>query len=220
MDLRNALWAISIFCGLSYFATNVWDIPGHTVVKGLSVSTMALIAWLSLPAGRNRLLLTAALAFSSLGDILLDISSKMFVFGLGAFLLAHLCCVPLFLLQRKKGDSLGAPRIVLAVALVAFSDAISIWMLPSLGGMAVPVMAYVTVLTGMAVSSLFWKASTNWIIAGAILFLISDTVLGVNKFVQPIPYRGWIVWSTYYAAQFLITRGSLKEFPQAVENAA
>lgn len=220
MDLRKALWAISIFCGLSYFATNVWDIPGHTVVKGLSVSTMALIAWRSLPAGRNRLLLTAALAFSSLGDILLDISSKMFVFGLGSFLLAHLCYIPFFLSQRKPNESLGAPRGIALVALAAFSGSIAIWMLPSLGGMAVPVMAYVTVLTGMAVSSLFWKASTNWIIAGAILFLISDTVLGVNKFVQPIPYRGWIVWSTYYAAQFLITKGSIKEFPQAMKNAA
>lgn len=222
MDLRKALWAVSIVCGLLYLSGNLWSLPGHVVIKGLSVSTMAAAAFLTLPAGRNRTLLTAALAFSSLGDILLDVSSRMFVFGLGSFLLAHLCYIPLYLKQRRKGETLGLARTTAALGLIAFSAVFFVWLLPGLGAMAVPVLAYVTVLTGMVIASLFWKGSTNWVTIGAVLFLISDAVLGANRFREPVPFRGWIVWGTYYAAQYLIAKGALRELAasQPVEKTA
>ncbi len=213
MDLRKALLYLSIFAGLTYFLATPWQpFPGSIVLKGLSVSALAALAWISLErGGRNRALLTGALALSSLGDILLDLSSAMFVFGLGSFLLAHICYIQLFLGLRRKGESLGAIRWILTVALAAFSVSFSWWLMPFLGGLAPAVMAYVGVLTAMIFSSLAWKASTPWVSAGAFLFLISDAALGASRFHGAVPLRGWIVWGTYYAAQYLIANGTLRE---------
>lgn len=39
---------------------------------------------------------------------------------------------------------------------------------------------------------------------GAVLFVISDLVLAVNKFCQPVAGERYIIMTTYYAAQFFI----------------
>jgi len=41
------------------------------------------------------------------------------------------------------------------------------------------------------------------------LFLISDSILAVNKFKTEVPLRDYLVWATYYAAQYAITTGFL-----------
>jgi uncharacterized membrane protein YhhN len=221
VDLRAALWSLSIFSGVAYFITIPWHpFPGTIALKGLSVSMMAVAAWISMeesPLQKERRLLTAALALSSLGDILLDMQGK-FVFGLGSFLLAHICYVQLFFSQRKKGQKMGLARTLIAVALLPYSIGFSIYLMPGLGDMGFPVMMYIGVITAMVFSALVWRTPKDWVLIGAILFLISDSVLGASKFRDPVPFRGWIVWSTYYGAQYLIARGALRAFgifPQA-----
>jgi uncharacterized membrane protein YhhN len=212
---QRILMMASVVAGLSYFLTIPWHpFPGTIALKGCSVSALAAFGWTSLQGNtlpRNRLLLTAALALSSLGDILLDLSESMFVLGLGSFLAAHVCYIQLFLAQRKKNESLGLTRLLLTGLLVSFTGVFTMWLLPGLGGMAAPVMAYVGVLAGMVFASLTWRASTPVISAGAFLFLISDAVLGASKFREAVPLRGWIVWGTYYAAQYLIATGTVNE---------
>lgn len=39
---------------------------------------------------------------------------------------------------------------------------------------------------------------------GALVFILSDGLIAVNQFVVPIPYKGYIIMATYYAAQLLI----------------
>ena len=48
---------------------------------------------------------------------------------------------------------------------------------------------------------------------GALLFILSDTTLALNKFRAPVPQRDLIIMSTYYAAQFLIA-WSVYRFPK------
>ena len=43
------------------------------------------------------------------------------------------------------------------------------------------------------------------------LFLISDSILAINKFKSPLPLRGYLVWATYYLAQYGIAIGFLRE---------
>ena len=133
---------VSIAAGLGYFITIPWQpFPGSIAMKGLAVSALALIAWGSPLAGRNRFLLTSALALSSIGDVLLDLSPSMFVLGLGAFLVAHLCYIQLFMAQRRRGDSLGPIRLVLAIGLAVFAVGFSLWLLPVLNEMGLPVIS-------------------------------------------------------------------------------
>jgi uncharacterized membrane protein YhhN len=207
--------AISVAAGLSYFLTIPWHpFPGSIVLKGVSVSALAAFAWMSLKgqtSAKSRVLITAALALSSLGDIVLDLGESMFVFGLGSFLVAHICYIQFFMAERRKNESLGLVRSLLTVGLGLFSGLFTIWLLPALGGMAPAVVCYVGVLTGMVFASLAWRAATPIISIGAFLFLVSDAVLGAGKFREPVPLGGWVVWGTYYAAQYLIATGAVDE---------
>ncbi|WP_312306217.1 lysoplasmalogenase family protein, partial [Pulveribacter sp.] len=42
------------------------------------------------------------------------------------------------------------------------------------------------------------------------LFMLSDTLLAINRFVQPLPWSQVWVLSTYFAAQALIVAGMLR----------
>jgi uncharacterized membrane protein YhhN len=45
------------------------------------------------------------------------------------------------------------------------------------------------------------------VLFGALFFVISDSLLAVNKFIQPLPYSGVLVLGTYYSAQECILLG-------------
>ncbi len=50
---------------------------------------------------------------------------------------------------------------------------------------------------------------------GALLFMLSDTLLAVDRFVHPLAWAGLGVLGTYYAAQWLIVHGMLQTSQQA-----
>ena len=205
------LLLLSLLCGAAYLATVPWHpFPGSIALKGLSVGLLAV--WtLTEMHGANRLWLTAALALGSLGDVLLDLPGDNFVFGLGSFLLGHVCYIRLFLLNREKGSKLSGARTVLVAAVVLFTAGFTLWLMPVLKpDLGLPVMFYVGALSAMTISAIALNASTNWIQVGAILFLLSDTILGANKFRGKVPYSGWLIWSTYYVGQTLIASGCMR----------
>ncbi|HEV2689737.1 MAG TPA: lysoplasmalogenase, partial [Bryobacteraceae bacterium] len=98
-----------------------------------------------------------------------------------------------------------------AVLVVSYSIAISAWLFPSLGSLQLPVAIYMCAITAMAVTAILARFSTPWVAIGAILFVVSDSLLAIDKFKTPVPYRDILVWSTYYGAQYAITTGCLKE---------
>ena len=207
------LWRVSLAAGLGYFFTIPWHpFPGSIALKGLAVSTLALAAFGSRLETRNKILLGLALALSSLGDVLLDLNPSLFAPGLASFLMAHLCYINLFFGQRRKGDAMGLIRALAALGLAVFAVGFTIWLAPVLNDMALPVMLYIGALSGMVFTALAWRAKrSDWVVYGAFLFLISDAVLAQARFRGPVPLRDWIVWGTYYAAQYLIASGVLRE---------
>lgn len=201
----------SALASLAYFATHPWHpYPGSIALKGLSVSLLALLA-LREASGRPRLLLVIALALSSLGDVLLDWPADLFVPGLGAFLIAHLCFVGLFGQFRPKPVRWAPWQLLSVAALVCFSLGFTWYLLPAVGPIGPAVMAYIGAITAMVFSAVVARWRTPLVIAGAVLFLVSDTVLGWHKFRGPFPLRQFIVWPTYYLAQLCITLGMLRE---------
>jgi uncharacterized membrane protein YhhN len=195
---------LSVVCGFAYLVTAPWQpYAGSAIIKGLSVGPLALLAFV---AGSP--VLGLALALSTLGDILLDLDpERLFVFGLGSFLIAHVVYIFLFVRNRRRTIALGASRVLLAALVLLYSIGVSAWLLPSLGGLIVPVAIYMCAITAMVVSAILARFQNPWIVVGAILFLISDSLLAVNKFKTPIPYRDFLVWSTYYAGQYGIAIG-------------
>jgi uncharacterized membrane protein YhhN len=82
-------------------------------------------------------------------------------------------------------------------------------LLPGLGRMKAPVIVYMLVIILMA-----WQALNRWIgtgqegsalaFAGALLFVISDSILALNRFKRRFPSAQLYIMSTYFMAQWLI----------------
>ena len=65
-----------------------------------------------------------------------------------------------------------------------------------------PLLAYSIVLVAMLWRGLARGGSAHW---GALLFVLSDTVLAWNTFTHRVPHGHLLVMTTYYSAQMLIT---------------
>lgn len=160
-------------------------------------------------------LLAAALALSSLGDILLDIDQRFFPAGLAAFLLAHLTYIVLFVRNRARPFRAGMRRSFAVLAAVGASGALSAWIVPSVGNLAVPVILYICAITAMVSAAILTQRESSWVPAGALFFLLSDSLLAINKFKNPVPLHAYLVWGTYYLAQCGIAMGFLLKTEKA-----
>jgi uncharacterized membrane protein YhhN len=207
----RALLLLSVVCGFSYlFTQSIHPCPGRVLLKVLSVATLAALAFKA--PTPSSVILGMALAFSSLGDALLDLGpERFFIGGLLAFLSAHLIYILLFVRDWIRPLKPKRWQLSLTAAVLIYSILLSQWLAPSLGALTAPVMIYVVVITVMVATAMLAGFSKPWVCIGAILFLISDSILAVNKFKAPVPTAGYSIWATYYLAQFGIAIGFLRE---------
>lgn len=172
-----------------------------------------------LPQPQNQLLLIAALAFSWLGDVLLLFESAAqlnFILGLLSFLLAHGCYMFLFIRLRRGSRSRPAAYPLFLTALILYTTALLYLLFPTLGALQLPVLVYAAALSLMLLNAYisFGRQKTRqakWIIIGAACFVLSDSLLAINKFYQPFPFAGSTVMLSYAAAQFLLVYGLTTE---------
>ena len=163
-----------------------------------------------------------ALLFSWLGDVLLMLqgdNSVFFLLGLSAFLLAHMCYILFFHFVRTR-ENVKSRWYLLLIVVVYYTFLISI-LSPWLGEMKLPVRIYGIVISFMfmlAMHMLFIKNKTAGLsmMIGASLFVISDSVLAINKFYQPFPQAAVIIMLTYGLAQFFIAEGAGRYIRQDV----
>ncbi len=150
-----------------------------------------------------------ALALGLVGDVLLlDDGDARFVGGLSAFLVGHLAWVAAVVAAGLDAPRLGAVGVaVVLVALVAGRRILPAAVRssgPALGG---AVAAYMAVIGGMAV--LGWATGDLLVGLGATLFVASDTVLALGRFVEERPWTRLTVMVTYHLAQSLLVAGLL-----------
>ena len=79
---------------------------------------------------------------------------------------------------------------------------------PRLGDMLIPVAAYLFIILAMGISAALGTANRTLVIVGALLFILSDSLIAINRFLTPVPLAGFLIMITYYLAQFFITFGS------------
>jgi uncharacterized membrane protein YhhN len=179
---------------------------GRTIAKAVPVSTLLVLVILKM-RGFARLFLAGALIGSVSGDILLDLPhDTFFIFGLGAFLAGHLFYTVLF--YRYAGRPNRAETII-TTALIVFAGAM-IWLFsgidPELYG---PVVVYIIIIVAMSIGALLVPAPDRYLFYGAFLFIASDLVLAVNKFLIAIPAGRIINISLYFAAQYIMIAAAL-----------
>jgi uncharacterized membrane protein YhhN len=210
--LNRALLSVSIACGALYLATqSLRPYAGSVVIKQLAIFPLALVAFRAL-RGADGLLLGLALAFSGLGDMLLGIEGEnLFTYGLGSFLIAHLFYVALFTRNLPRPLGLGTGRKLLIFLLLLYSAAITTWLGPALGPLAIPVIFYMSAISAMCLTAILAGFRTSLVVLGALLFILSDSLIAVAKFKMPIEHGNYLVWATYYCGQLAIATGFLRE---------
>jgi len=211
-DVPILLAAVAAIIGASLDGDGRWL---HWIAKPLATLLIAAIVWRAdaAPPGYRRAILLG-MAFSCIGDIALMLPFDAFVPGLIAFLLAHLCYIVAF----RAGFRAGRGLLIAAALLAVFAgiNLAGLWpLLPN--DLRIPVVVYVAVLALMATLALAraWAknaatpsvpTSARWAAIGAVLFVISDSVLAWDRFGGGLPAATLCVLSTYYAAQYCIAR--------------
>lgn len=155
-----------------------------------------------------------ALLFSWAGDILLmfqDQDSVFFLLGLSAFLSAHIFYIAFFHNLRIKENIKSNPWL-LVIVVVYYATLIS-FLSPFLGDMKLPVRIYGIVISfmfmlAMHMLSIKNKVAGRWMVLGAFLFVLSDSLLALNKFYQPFESANILIMLTYGFAQFYIVKGA------------
>lgn len=168
------------------------------------------------PAHQLKTKILAGLAFATLGDVLLLYGDQplYFMFGLVAFLLTHLSYIGGFTGIRglSKGYLRQQPMWVLPFAF--FVLGLVGWLWPGIpAGMKLPVSIYAAVITTMALSVANLKGVISArvrqvMLMGAILFMLSDSLIAVSRFGSGFPVPRAAIIVTYIIGQFLIVRSA------------
>lgn len=170
--------------------------------------TIALMIGFVLETGTSsfyRLGILVALFFCLLGDFMMMLKKKKFLAGMLFFLLAQISMVAAFYSRLKPGFLVWPvfPLVGLGAAILWL-----IW--KNLGHYRVAVLVYVLALLTMVRMGLEMPHQLPglkpWLAAGgAILFLLSDLFLAIERFYKPFRYAQVCILSTFYASLILIS---------------
>lgn len=202
-----------------HLSGHLFDLNVLTVTKPLIVVALMIYFIISIKERNTVFYLTmVALFMSWLGDVLLmfdEHDAMFFILGLASFLLAHVIYV--FSYRKAKNETaenslLSSQKLRHGSTLVLAGVALVYILEPGLGDMKIPVMVYASVIVLMAITALLRYGYTTirsfgLVFGGAITFMISDSLLAVNKFLEPFALAGFWIMTTYCLAQFLIVKG-------------
>jgi uncharacterized membrane protein YhhN len=196
----------------------VW--PG-IIAKALIIPILFILYYRYVKSSMNlfhRLILTA-LVFSWCGDVLLEFAlfnETYFLAGLGSFLLAQFMYLIAFFSTPGKNLIAGS-KFWLLIFVAVYGAALLYYLWDGLGDMKIPVLVYAVVILTMLSAAInrmgkVDRLSFILVLFGAILFVLSDSMIAVNKFRQPFVLAEIAIMVTYITAQYLIITGCLKQF--------
>ncbi|XP_036882951.1 lysoplasmalogenase TMEM86A [Manis javanica] len=152
------------------------------------------------------------LVFSAVGDAFLIWQDQgYFTHGLLMFAVAHVLYASAFGMR-----SLALQKGLVMAVLSGLSYAL---LYPCLSGaFTYLVGVYVAVIgfmswqavAGLQLIGAAWRWTELAAVSGALLFIISDLTLALNKFCFPVPYARVLIMSTYYAAQMFIALSAVE----------
>ncbi len=171
--------------------------------------TTLLILYFALQRGGNacsayKVFVLAGLVFSLVGDVFLMLPQQRFVAGLVSFLVAHLFFITAF--TWDGGPYWNWIYLIPAVVYLLLLGSI---LLRHTGKMTVPVVVYSVVILVFA-----WQAAGRYGahpgqaaafgLYGAVLFVLSDSLLAYNKFVKTLKWAPATLMVLYWGALYFI----------------
>ncbi len=174
------------------------------------------------PITPSLLLAAGALIFSFLGDSLLmyaPVDELYFLLGLGAFAIAQLFYVFTFskAVDTDSPAVSGTLKVLYSVPFVLYAVFFLLLIWEGIGALQIPVTIYTALIISMALAAVYrqgraGREGVNQVIFGAILFVLSDSLIAINKFYAPMENARVFIMLTYVLAQWNIVNGLVKHY--------
>jgi uncharacterized membrane protein YhhN len=204
---KSLLYIFAAFAVIFIAVLPFQPYAGNFIIKAIPAISLAVLALITVSRMTGKLLFVSLL-FCAAGDVALELGTeKYFIVGLGLFLIAQI----MFIVTFSRDFKMQRSRIPIIIILAIYALAIASIITPSLGEMTIPVYFYLVVITLMGIFAALRGAKNKFTLYGAASFIVSDSILAINKFMMPVPATDYIVMITYYLALFLIVYGFLKE---------
>lgn len=162
-----------------------------------------------------------AFFFSWLGDNLLMLSGKnelFFYAGVGGFFFAQLTYIITFIkFSESGGRGFLQKHPWVSVFFMIYLAGILFLLFPGMEGVMKPVITvYALSLVLMSMMALnrcgrVGARSFRLVFIGSLFFLLSDSMIALNKFHSVLPLAGFLIMITYITAQYMIMRGLILE---------
>jgi len=201
------------------FENNASFVPSF-VLKMMMIPLLIILFLFNIkPAGNKfHIMMLAGLLFSWAGDVLLEVPvqyADLFVPGLGCFLLAHIMYLLVFLTTPGENYILRRGSFLI-ILIILYGTGLIYYLYDSLGEMRIPVIVYAVVILTMLAGAVNRKNKVNpssyvLVLAGASLFVLSDSAIAINKFGHGFTGSSIIVMTTYLTAQYLIVTGYIRQ---------
>lgn len=177
---------------------------------------VAVLSFSPRSAGRKKILI--ALFFSFLGDTFLLFQDKyplFFILGLSCFLATHIFYIAYFIQLSKNGASISRKYPYLIAVIAAYTGALLYLLMPDLADMKIPVIIYACIISVMLYFSLnipfrVSQKIRRFFFIGALCFVMSDSLLAINKFYHSFPAADLLIMLTYCVAQYFIVKGFIR----------
>lgn len=204
--------------------SQVWEMPAWILPVSktflMPVLMVGLFLSISHPIHSLARIVLFALFFSWAGDVFLIFQGKngnFFLAGLVAFLSAHIAYISFFGKIKQPAPGWWKQHIWVVIMVIAYGVLLVGLLWKTLGPMKVPVLFYTSFIIAMLLLCLraqpgLPKTIWIWMGMGAYLFVMSDSILAINKFMQPFEFAGPLIMLTYGLAQLFIVIGSIRLF--------
>ncbi|MFN8321589.1 MAG: lysoplasmalogenase [Chitinophagales bacterium] len=214
------------------------EIIGHEVLrfifKPLLMITLVGFYYQQVAGQWNRAhkLMVAAFFFSWVGDVSLMLVFKnenLFLAGLVSFLITHLLYTFAFnRVDLRDKEPLLPKQIWKITPLMVYMAVLFYFLIPGISGnektnpLLVPVIVYAVAIANMVAFAVNRYGRVNddsfkLVFAGALLFMFSDSIIAINKFLHPFPTASIFIMALYITGQYLIAQGMLSQFNRKAE---
>lgn len=211
------------------------EITGNNTVRFISkpLLMIVLIAFYMQAVGgkwnKVHQLMRIAFFFSWVGDVALMFVFKnenFFLVGLVGFLITHILYAVAFAdVSNKKNKALLSKKFWVIVPLAIYMLALLSLIVPGITGnektqaFLIPVLVYTAAISTMVVFAINRYGRVNdrsfaLVFGGALLFMFSDSIIAINKFLHPFGVASIFIMILYISGQYLIAKGTLEQFPE------
>jgi alkenylglycerophosphocholine/alkenylglycerophosphoethanolamine hydrolase len=209
---QRRCFVVAVGVGLIYLALlPLKPYPLSWLLKPIPMLLFALLAWRAYPGARG-ICLGIGFVAAAAGDFFLDYGERdgLFIQALLAFLVNQLAFAAAF-----ARLSSGTPWLRWrAWPVTLYCLVLALWLVPAAGAYQLPVAIYLLCLFIMAIMACRVEQQVGLLWLGAMLFVIADSLIGVNKFAQPFPYAIPVIVTCYFTGQTLIALGLLRLQPR------